>query len=264
MGMPMPGLVPYVIIGVEPRGVERHRGVVARAVVGAQRPPPRDGRVPARALRRELAPLEPVEGASSGAIMPGARARLDGHVAEGHPLLHVERRDRRAAVLEDVAGRAADADLRDEREDHVLGADARRQRAVDADLQRLRLALQQALRREHVLDLARADAERERAERAVRRGVAVAADDRHARLREAELRPDDVDDALLGRVERVERTPNSAQFFASGPSCARACASTTARAAARVGVEWSIVAKVRSGRRTAARAREAPRTPAAR
>jgi hypothetical protein len=64
--------------------------------------------------------------------------------------------------------------------------------------------LRQALRREHVLDFARADAEGERAERAVRARVAVAADDRHARLRQTELRADDVDDALLGRVDVVE------------------------------------------------------------
>ena len=68
---------------------------------------------------------------------------------------------------------------------------------VDADLVRLRAALEQALRREDHLDLAGADPERERAEGAVGRGVRVAADDRHARLRQPELRPDDVDDALV-------------------------------------------------------------------
>ena len=47
-----------------------------------------------------------------------------------------------------------------------------------------------------MLHLRGADAVRERAEGAVGRGVAVAADDRHARQREALLRPDDVDDAL--------------------------------------------------------------------
>ena len=41
------------------------------------------------------------------------------------------------------------------------------------------------LRREHVLDLGRADPERERPERAVRRRVRVAAHDRHARLRDS-------------------------------------------------------------------------------
>ena len=63
------------------------------------------------------------------------------------------------------------------------------------------LPLRQHLRREHVLDLARADAERERAERAVRRGVAVAADDRLPRLRQPELGADDVDDALAVGAE---------------------------------------------------------------
>ena len=64
----------------------------------------------------------------------------------------------------------------------------------------LRLAREQRLRRQHVLDLARADAVRERAEGAVGGGVRVAADDRHARQRRALLRADDVDDALAAIV----------------------------------------------------------------
>ena len=44
-----------------------------------------------------------------------------------------------------------------------------------------RLALRQALRGQHVLDFRCADAEGQRAERAVRAGVAVAADDGLAR-----------------------------------------------------------------------------------
>ena len=56
-----------------------------------------------------------------------------------------------------------------------------------------------------MLDLRRADPERERAERAVRRGVAVAADDRHPRLREPELGADHVDDSLAAAAGRVQR-----------------------------------------------------------
>ncbi len=52
-----------------------------------------------------------------------------------------------------------------------------------------------------MLDLAGADAEGQRAERTVRCGVRVAADDRHAGLRDAELRSDDVDDALAAVAE---------------------------------------------------------------
>ena len=75
--------------------------------------------------------------------------------------------------------------------------------AVDRHPHVLGLLLDQRLGGEHVLDLRRADAVRQRAERAVRRGMAVAADDGHARQGKALLRPDDVDDALP-LVELVE------------------------------------------------------------
>ena len=79
-----------------------------------------------------------------------------------------------------------DADLADDGEDQVLGGDARARSApVDVDGEGLRPALQQALRGEHVADFGRADAEGEGAERAMRAGVAVAADDGLARLRDA-------------------------------------------------------------------------------
>ena len=80
----------------------------------------------------------------------------------------------------------------------------------------LALLLQERLRGQHVLDFRRADAVRQRAERAVRGRVRVAADDRHARQRSALLRPDDVHDALtqivhlelrdaVGVAVRIER-----------------------------------------------------------
>src|SRR5438270_1360784 len=58
-----------------------------------------------------------------------------------------------------------------------------------------------------MLDLGGADAKSEGAHRPVRRGVAVAANDRHAWLREALLRSDDVDDALVDAVDREVRDP---------------------------------------------------------
>ena len=64
------------------------------------------------------------------------------------------------------------------------------------DPHRLRPLLHHALGREHVLDLGGADPEGQRAEGAVGRGVAVAADDRHPRLGDAQLRADHVDDPL--------------------------------------------------------------------
>jgi hypothetical protein len=71
-----------------------------------------------------------------------------------------------------------------------------RQAAVDTHQHVLGLLLDQRLGGEHMLDFGGADAVRQRAERAMRRGVAVAADDGHARQREALLGADDVDDAL--------------------------------------------------------------------
>ena len=73
-------------------------------------------------------------------------------------------------------------------------------RAVDLYGHRPRLSLGQRLGGEHVLDLRGADADGQRPEGAVRRRVAVAADDGHTGLREALLRPDDVDDALTDVV----------------------------------------------------------------
>ena len=100
-----------------------------------------------------------------------------------------------------------------------------------------------------MLDLARADAERQRAERAVRGGVGVAADDRHARLGDAQLRPDDVDDALALGAERVQR---DAELVAVGlerldlPARQRV-ADLAATGVPSVGTLWSAVASVRSG-----------------
>jgi hypothetical protein len=104
-----------------------------------------------------------------------------------------------------VAGRAGGPHLADRREDEVLGGDAESERTRVVDPHRARLGRDEALRGEHVLDLARADPEGQRAERAVRGGVAVATDDRHARLRDAQLGADDVDDALALGAQRVER-----------------------------------------------------------
>ena len=98
-----------------------------------------------------------------------------------------------------MAGAARRADSADDRQDDVLGRYAEAEATAHADLHRLRLAEQQRLRRQHMLDLAGADAERQRAQRAVRRRVAVPADQRRARQREAQFGADDMDDALLGR-----------------------------------------------------------------
>ena len=150
-----------------------------------------------------------------------------------------------------------DADLADRRENHVLGGHAEAELALVADPHRARLALHQALGGEHVLDLGGADPEGERAERAVRRGVGVAADDRHARLRHAQLGTDHVDDSLARRTRSSRAgSPNSRAVALERlePGRARARRGSRRRAGVpSVGTLWSAVASVRSGRRTGVR-----------
>ena len=114
--------------------------------------------------------------------------------------------DRVAGVLVGEADAALHAEAADDLEDDVLGVDAAARACRSTAIRRtFSGSMRQALRRQHVAHLRRADAERDRAERAVRRGVAVAAGDRHPRLRQPELRPDDVDDALRAAVEIEQR-----------------------------------------------------------
>src|SRR3954453_19523201 len=209
-----PGFVPQLTIGLSAlastptsrpkrRPPSGHLAAEARAALGAQRAPALDGRVEVR--RRAGPAFHPGERRVVGRDHARAPAPLDRHVADRHAALHREPLDRRAGVLDRVADGAVDALLADRAEDQVLGADAEARLALVADAHRLRPRLDERLRGEHVLDLTRADAERERAERAVRRGVAVAADDRHPGLREAELGADHVDDPLAVGAERVQR-----------------------------------------------------------
>ena len=81
-----------------------------------------------------------------------------------------------------MAGAAVDTNLADDVQDQVLGAHVRRQLAPDLDRHALRASLQQALRGQHMAHLAGSDTEGQRTESAVRGGVAVTADDGHARL----------------------------------------------------------------------------------
>jgi hypothetical protein len=67
----------------------------------------------------------------------------------------------------------------------------------------LTVTLDQRLGCHHVLNFGRADAEREAAERAMGRRVAVAADHGHTRLGQALLWPNDVDNALADIVDAV-------------------------------------------------------------
>ena len=158
----------------------------------------------ARALRRLRPALEVGEGLLVGRDHAGAGAALDRHVADRHAAFHRQRADGLAGVLDDVAGAAGGADLADDGEDDVL-APSRAAAAVPSTVTRMFLAFFwiSVCVASTCSTSRRADAVRQRAEGAVRRGVAVAADDGGAGQREALLGADHVDDALA-HVELVE------------------------------------------------------------
>src|SRR3546814_414789 len=95
----------------------------------------------------------------------------------------------------------------------ILRMDMRRQRALDRHSHVARAALADRLRREHMFDLRRPDPEGERPERAVGRGVAVAADDRHPGLRTSLLGPDDMDDAAARIAHREILDPEATRIL---------------------------------------------------
>ena len=81
------------------------------------------------------------------------------------------------------------------------------------NLHRLGLLLRQALRGENVLHLGGSNAKSQRAERPMRAGVTVSANDRHSRLCQAQFRPNHVDDSLIRRIHIKQA---HAKLFAVG------------------------------------------------
>ena len=173
-----------------------------RAFVGLQRAPIHDRGFIGSGLGRARTAGDIGKGRLVRGDQAGAGAGFDGHVAEGHAALHRKRPHRVAGIFDDIAGAAGRADLGDDRQRHVLGRDAERQRAVHGHAHVPGFGHQQRLRGQHMLDIGGADAEGDRAEGAMGRGVGIAADDGLARQGPALLRPDDVDDALADIAHR--------------------------------------------------------------
>ena len=204
----MAGLVPQVTCGTSAAGVDRDVAVEGRrrrrsGASSSRRPRPRT-----RAARRKrsIAPRDVLDRHVVGRDQPGPGAGLDRHVADRHPPFHRQGRDRRAVVFDHMTGRPPGADLPDDRQDDVLGLEARRQLAGDLDAAASGAEpLPERLRGQHVLDLAGADPEGQGAERAVSARVAVAADDRQAGQRQPQLGPDHVHDPLMAALDVVER-----------------------------------------------------------
>ncbi len=150
---------------------------------------------------------------SSGAIMPAlAPASMD-MLHTVIRLFHRQPSDRVARVLDDVPRGAGRANPADEPEDQIFGRDAGSERACEVRLERLRLGHDEALRGEHMLHLARADPERQRAERAVRGRVRIAAHDHEPRLGGTEeLGPMTWTMPCFGESRSKSSTPNALAF----------------------------------------------------
>ena len=173
--------------------------------IARQRPPTRQRPVPVGTLRRVGPSFEIPERRLVRRHHAGARPGLDRHVAESEPPFHRQPRDRRAGIFDDMLGGAGGADPGDDRQDHVLCRNTSAEPSVDRDAHGAQRALPQRLGRQHVGHLGRADAEGERADGAMGRGMAVATDDEEAGLAQPLLRPDDVHDALARIVEAEQR-----------------------------------------------------------
>ncbi len=103
-----------------------------------------------------------------------------------------------------MAGTAGAAGFTDDRQHDVFGGDAGSGVAGNLDFHGFGAALFQGLGRQHMLYFRGADAERQRAERAVGGGVGVAADDGHPRQRHALFRSDNMHDALKRVVQVIQ------------------------------------------------------------
>ena len=173
-----------------------HLPIEDRIAIRDQRPPPCLGLIPKLARRREGTPAHIVDGGIVHRHETIPRTGFDGHVAQRHARFHGERLHGRPRVLDGMASRPGRADGANDGQRQILGANASAQFALHLHPQVAALALRQALRRQHMLHLRRANALRQSSEGAVRRCMRIPAHDGHPRQRRPLFRADHVNDAL--------------------------------------------------------------------
>ncbi len=158
--------------------------------------------VPGLSARRVGLAAKVFDGGVVHRHQPGTRARLDRHVAHGHPAFHRQCADGRATELDRKPCAAGRADTSDDGEHDVLGGHARTDLAIDPHQHGPRFLLQQALGSEHMLDLGRADTMRQTGEGPMSRSMGVAAHYGHTWQRCAVLGADHMHDTLALVTER--------------------------------------------------------------
>jgi len=156
---------------------------------------------PLRTLRRKRASFHISEGSLVRSDHPCSRSRFDAHVAERHPAFHRQRPHSFSSVFNHVSRCAISTDGANDSERKVFRSHAFRKRSSYFNEHCSRLVLRQTLSGQHVFDLAGANAERQRSKCSVRTCMTVATDNRHSRLGQSQLRPDDVYDSLFRGID---------------------------------------------------------------
>src|SRR5215472_3851862 len=158
---------------LEHRAIEPDIAVEAGTLIACEPAPVPQSAIPFHALWNEGPPRQPFERDVIGRDQARAAAHFDIEIAQGHALLDRHRANRRAGIFDDVAARAGNADLGDDAQGHVLGADTGAEPAVELHPHFFRLFERHDLRGQDMRKLASAAAERERPDAADRAGVTI-------------------------------------------------------------------------------------------
>src|SRR6185312_13594028 len=173
--------------GFDIGGIDVDLLIETRAGVGIQLFPTFERLVPCRPFGRKLAAFDIAERRFIGCDHAAAGAHLDAHIADRHASFHGQTADRGACIFDKITRGAAGRRLRNNVEDNILCSDAFVKRPFDIDAHQFRFTLEQALRGHDHFHFRRPDTECDRAKGAMRRRMAVAADDGHPGLGDTEL-----------------------------------------------------------------------------
>ena len=154
------------------------------------------GLLPHRAFGRKGATLQIGKGGVVRRHHARAGAGFDGHVAHRQTLLNAHGANGRTGVFDDMSRRPIGAELGNDGQDHIFGADMRTAHPLNPHAQGFGAPLPGGLGGQHVGDFARASAKSQSAQGAVGGGVGVTAHQHHAGLGEALFGADHMHDAL--------------------------------------------------------------------